>query len=301
MRGSGEAVMRTRTHQRRTPRSRARDRDRGISLVEMAVVLLLLGLIVPVIYGLLDSVVKDEAMVSSRDNASGQAQLMGRVLSRQLHAAAIPSGLSSLVCEPPPTGSTQATGCTTVVATANELEFFANLGNANGPTRLDIKPVASGSTYNLVEHVTQPTLSSSGPPTYGSTYSTYVLGTGLVPPTLSGTNANDCSTSNPGIFQYFNVSSTCLKLDTTETTPALDASELSGTSGLENVTVTLTTEDSMYSKTSPKATSTLQITFPNYDYSDEIHHTDDIGPLGSRRHGSGWGRLVRTAIRASPF
>jgi competence protein ComGC len=263
----------TRLPGRRARGRRVEERDRGISLVEMAVVLLLLGLIVPVIYGLVDSVVKDQAMVTSRDNSTSQAQVIGRVLSRQLHAAAIPSGLSSLVCEPPPNGSTQTTGCTTVMATANELELFANLGNANGPTRLDIKPVANGSTYNLVEYVTQPSLNSSGLPTYGSTSSTYVLGTGLVPPTLSGTNGQDCSTSTPGIFQYYNAGGTCLKLDTTETTPALDAGQLSGTSGLENVTVTLTTQDALYAKTSPKATTTLEITFPNYDYSDEYTTT----------------------------
>jgi hypothetical protein len=235
----------------------------------MAVVLLLLGLIVPMIYGLLESVVKDETMVSSRDSASGQAQVMGEVLSRQLHAAAIPSGLSSLVCEPPPSGSSQSTNCSSIMATANELVFFANLGNANGPTRLDIKPVANGATYNLVEYVTQPTLTSGGLPTYSSTTSTYILGTGLVPPTLSGSYTSDCSSSQPGIFQYYDVNGNCLSLTGTGT-PALTSTQLSS---LENVKVTLTAEDSLHYKSSPEDTYTLQISFPNVDYNDEITTT----------------------------
>jgi Tfp pilus assembly protein PilV len=233
-------------------RRRATD-DRGISLIEITIAMLILSLIVPVVYGLLDSVEKSQVSVASRDVASGQAQVIGEVLSRQIHAAAIPTG-----------GSTT----TIVSATANTFQFFAALGNANGPTELTIKTAltcGSCTTYNMVETLVQPGPGDSY--TTGATTTTATLGTGVVPPSTT-TVGTDCSTTSPGIFQYYNSSGTCLPLGTGTTPPALTSSQYPT---VDNVTVTLTTLDVLRPKTSATVTYTLQLTLPNVDYYNEFH------------------------------
>ena len=231
-------------------------RDRGMSLIEITIAMLILSLIVPVIYGLLDSVEQDEVTVASRDVAGGQAQVIDEILSRQIHAAALPTT----------GGSTTAI----VSATADTLQFYASLGNANGPTELTIKTsltCVSCTTYNMVETLVQP-----GP---GDSYTTVttttsaILGTGVVPPSTT-TVGTDCSTTNPGIFQYYNSSGTCLLLGTGTSPPALTSSQ---GSNVDNVTVTLTTLDVLRPKTSANVTYTMQLTLPNVDYYDETTTT----------------------------
>ncbi len=239
---------------RRLPSRRGRANDRGISLIEITIAMLILSLIVPVIYGLLDSVEKDEVTVASRDIAGGQAQVIGEVLSRQIHAAALPT----------------SGGATTAIvsATANTFQFYASLGNANGPTELTIKTAltcGSCTTYNMVETLVQPGPSDSY--TTGTTTTTAILGTGVVPPSTV-TVGTDCSSTAPGIFQYYNSSSTCLPLSTGTSPPALTSSQAPN---VDNVTVTLTTLDVLRPKTSADVTYTLQLTLPNVDYYNEFH------------------------------
>jgi hypothetical protein len=240
---------------RRLSRGRGGDTERGISLIEITVAMLILSLIVPVVYGLLDSVEKDEVTIASRDIASGQAQIIGETLSRQIHAAALPTGASTTAI---------------VSATADTLQFYSSLGNANGATELTVKTaLACGTctTYNLVETVVQP--GPGGSYTTGATTTTAILGVGVVPPSTT-TVGTDCSTTSPGIFQYYNSSGTCLALGTATSPPALTSSQ---TPGVDNVTVTITTLDVLRPKTSPDVTYTLQLTLPNVDYYDETTTT----------------------------
>jgi prepilin-type N-terminal cleavage/methylation domain-containing protein len=255
-------------------RQRRRARDAGVTLIEITVVMLVLSLLMMLVYTFLSEMQKDQVLVSSRDFASGEAQSISDVLSRQIHAAAIPSGSSSSL----------------ILAEANQLEFYASLGNANGPTELNIlaTPSCSGcTTYNLAETVTQPGPGvNGGPPVYtGSTanVTTSFIGSGLVLPTPSSTT--DCPASGtftPGLFEYFNSPSlggTCMPLSLTGTPAAYELT--TGASGqssnqagqVEHLTVTITTTDPSRSKTSPDTTVTLQVTLPNVDYYNETTTT----------------------------
>jgi hypothetical protein len=193
------------------------------------------------------------------------------VLSRQIHAAAIPSGSSSAL----------------LLAEANELMFYSSLGNANGPTKLDIKatPSCSGcTTYNLTETVTQPGPGvNGGPPVYTGSTTTSFIGSGLVLPTLS--SPTDCPTTGtftPGLFAYFNspsVGGACLPLSLTgspsayQLTTGASGQSSNQASQVEHLTVTITTVDPSRPKTSANTTVTLQITLPNVDYFNETTTT----------------------------
>ena len=233
-----------------------RAEDRGVSLVEIAVVLLILSIFVPLILGVLTSVQKQEVAVSSRDFASGEAQAISDVLSRQIHAAAIPTGQTAAL----------------VVAQANVLQFFSALGYVNGPTEIKLYTTQSCptcSTYNLDEQVTQPGPSVGNGPVYTggtATVTTGVIGTGVLPPTPSP--SNDCPPGSgsftPGIFEYINSPTSgqaCLPLSGSP--PALTSTQLGQA---EHLTVTITTVDPSRAKTTPTTTYTLQITLPNVDY-----------------------------------
>lgn len=239
---------------RRTP-TRARSHDeRGTTLIEMAVVMLIMGIAVPLITGFLVSVQHQDTTIQSRGAAVQEAQVMGETLSRQVHAAAIPAGAVSPV----------------ITATADELEFYSSLGNANGPTELDIHAVAacgSCSYYNLVEEVLQP-----GPgPTYTGSPQRQIIGTGLLVPAVSpSTDCPAAGPSTPGIFQYFTRSGSCLALDTAVTPPSLDTTggPPAETAQVENIAISLTTVDSLNADHGPSATVTLQLSLPNWDYAN---------------------------------
>jgi type II secretory pathway pseudopilin PulG len=231
--------------------------DRGISLIEITVVLLIIGMIVPVVYGLLSSVQKDEVGVSSRSAAAGQAQIMDEALSRQIHAAAIPNGLTGAIVSGMP----------------NSLEFYSSLSsisNSNGPTELNIstaKTCPTCSTYNLVEQVIQPGVGPNYTAAGGATTTTRVLGAGIVPPSAAAVGT-DCSTT-PGIFQYYttaNGSPSCVVVPSGGLTG-------SATNGIDYIYVTLTTIDVLRPTSSPQTTFTLHLTLPNVDIYDQTTTT----------------------------
>jgi competence protein ComGC len=255
-------------------RAKRAGQEAGVTLIEITVVLLVLSLVMMLIYTFLSEMQKDQVAVSSRDFASGEAQTISDILSQQIHAAAIPSGSSSAL----------------VQAEANEIVFYASLGNANGPTELQIvaTPSCSGcTTNNLVETVTQPGPGvSGGPPVYtGSTatVTTKFIGSGLVLPGPS--SQTDCPSSGsftPGLFEYFNspsVGGACLPLSNTgspaawQLTTGLSSQSGNQASQVEHLTVTITTIDPSRPKTSPNTTVTLQITLPNVDYYNETTTT----------------------------
>ncbi|MGH9054520.1 MAG: PulJ/GspJ family protein [Acidimicrobiales bacterium] len=236
---------------RLAPRASRRGKDdRGMTLVEILIVMLIFSIVMTIVVTVLVSAQRDEATVVSRDTANSEAQVMVQALSRQVHAAATPAGMTSPF----------------VLATANELLFYSALGNANGPTQLDIRPApaCSGcSTYDLVEDVVQPVL-VSGVPTYTSAAQRVVLGSGLVPPTPSPTS--DCSASSsfvPGIFEYSPVTGPCLALDTTASPPALDSSQFKT---VENLAIAITTVDTLRPGSAPDVVTNLQVSLPNVDY-----------------------------------
>jgi len=235
---------------RRRARCLAAD-ERGLSLVEMSVVMLILALVVPMITGLLVSVQNDTAFTTSRDAATGELLPVQEALSRQLHAAQIPQGM----------------GQAFVVAQANNLEFYSALGNSAGPTLVSISfsPTCSGcATYELVESLTQPVL-SGGLPTYGSAPTRHVLGSGLVPANPSP--PQDCpGTGSPGTFAYLDSSGHCLPLDTSLSPPALDPSQL----GLvDAIWVSLEAKDTLHPDRAASSSVALQISLPNMDFASD--------------------------------
>jgi prepilin-type N-terminal cleavage/methylation domain-containing protein len=258
-------------------RKRGPDRDAGVTLVELTVVLLVLSILLSLVYTFLYEMQRDQVTVSSRDFASGEAQAISDELSRQIHAAAVPSGSTSAI----------------VQAEANQLQFYSSLGNANGPTELLIytTPSCSGCTsYNLMEQVTQPgaPTTTGGPPVYtGSTatVTTSVIGSGLVLPIPSP--SSDCPPTSgsftPGLFEYFNSASVgglCLPMSNTGSPPSgsplawqlttgLSSQTSNQAAAVEHLTVTITTLDPSRPKTSATTTITEQITLPNVDYYNE--------------------------------
>jgi competence protein ComGC len=242
----------------RSHRARESRGERGVSLVEIAVVCLILSIFIPLIFGVLTSVQKQEVNVSSRDFASGEAQAISDVLSRQIHAATVPTG--------------QAAALT--IAQANVLQFYSALGYINGPTQIKLYTTLSCTTcttYTLYETVTQPGASVGNGPVYTggtATVTTRVVGAGLVLPTPSPTNGCPPGSGSftPGIFEYFNSPTTggsCLTLNTSASPPALTSTQLGQ---VEHLTVTITTVDPSRANTTPTTTYTLQITLPNVDY-----------------------------------
>jgi prepilin-type N-terminal cleavage/methylation domain-containing protein len=252
--------------------SRRTDRDAGVTLIELTVVLLVLSILMMLVYTFLYEMQRDQVSVSSRDFASGEAQSISDVLSRQIHAAAVPSGFTSAI----------------VQAEANQLTFYSSLGSTNGPTEIEITatPSCSGCTsYNLTETLTQPgpPTTSGGSPVYtGSTatVTTAFIGSGLVLPTVSPTT--DCPPGSgsftPGLFEYFNsasVGGACLPLSDTgsplqwQLTTGLSGQTSNQAATVEHLTVTITTLDPTRPKTSATTTITQQITLPNVDYYNE--------------------------------
>lgn len=234
------------------PKKPRRDDDDGLTLIEIAIVVLVMSIAMMLVMGMLISVQHEESTVQSRDAAVQEAQVMGYTLSRQVHAAAFP-----------PAGATPI-----ISATATELKFYSSLGNANGPTQLDIHTVqacSSCSYYDLVEDVVQP-----GPgPTYTASSQRQVIGTGLLLPSTSP--PGDCPGSGrfvPGIFEYFTQSGACLALDTTLDPPALDTTggPPATIAQAENMTITLTTVDTLAARSGPPTTVTLELSLPNWDY-----------------------------------
>jgi len=243
----------------RRMRAGRRGRDAGVTLIEITVVMLVLSVLMMLVYTFLSEMQRNQVSISSRDFASGEAQSISDILSRQIHAATVPTGSSTSL----------------VLAQANELKFYSSLGNANGPTEVDIfatRSCTGCSTYNLDETVTQP---GPGPVYTGgtATVTTSVISSGFVPPTPSP--VTDCPGSGtfvPGIFEYFNsptLGGSCLPLSASSP-HQLTTNQLGQ---VEHITVTITTLDPVRAPSSPTVTITLQVTLPNVDYYNETTTT----------------------------
>ncbi len=227
--------------------------ESGMTLLEIMVAMMILSVALAIVFSVLISLQNDEVTVSSRHAANQQAQLITYSLSRQVHAAATPSGMSSPF----------------VIATATELKFYSALGNSNGPTQLDIHAVpacAGCSTMEMVEDMVQPTL-VGGLPSYTGSSQRVVLGSGLVVPVP--TPSTDCSTGSPGIFQYYSYlassSGTCLVLDTSQSPPAVASSQFAR---IDSIHMTITTEDPGRPTTSSQSEIALDVSLPNVDYAN---------------------------------
>ncbi len=220
--------------------------ERGTSLVEMAVVLLLIGIIVPCIFGFVIAVQREENFVQTRAAATGAAMPMTEAISKQLHTATVPNA---------------TTAAFTVASGADTVEFYASLGNAQGPTKVEITTQActtcASGVYNLVEKTATPTTYTYGP--------VVVLGSGIVTPNPSpATGCPGAGTFTPGIFEYFDPSGNCLPLSG-GTLPASEIGEV------DSVVVHLTTVDPLHAATSVTATFMMHISLPNVEYWAQIH------------------------------
>jgi type II secretory pathway pseudopilin PulG len=237
---------------------RPRRGEVGITLIEVTIVLMIIGIIVPVIFTLLYTVQKDEVSASSRTAAAGVAQVMDEALSRQIHAAAIPVGQTNAI----------------VQAMPNSLQFYSSLSsasNSNGPSEVNISTAltcTTCTTYKLVEQITTPGTGTNPYTTAGgATTVTRTLGTGIVPPSATAVG-NDCSTT-PGIFQYYTAN------NGTPSCVVIPSGGLTGTAtgAIDYIYVTLTTIDVTRPTTSPQTTYTLHVTLPNVDFYDQTTTT----------------------------
>jgi hypothetical protein len=233
-------------------RLRRRDDERGISLIEISFVVLLMGIILPAIFGLLLGVQREESFIQSRGAAGDAAIPMSEALSKVIHAAYVVSS---------------STPALTANSGADVLELYSNLGNSQGPTEVKISTQSctscSSGVYNLIEK-------TAAPPNYTYAPSVMTLGSGIVPPTASP--ATDCpgsGTYTPGIFEYLDASGNCLPLSN-GTLPASELSEV------DSIVVHLTTVDAQHATSSPQPTYALRISMPNVDYFNQSSQTGGV-------------------------
>jgi prepilin-type N-terminal cleavage/methylation domain-containing protein len=228
--------------------------ESGFTLIEIAIVLFVLAVLIPLIATFIETTQKYSYGVASRTQANSQAQVIDEYLSRQVHAINYPLNGSS--------------GSDILTATATEFQFYSSLGATNGPTQVDIKAVAacSGCSYYSIQETTVTPGGSPSSPSYssGAVTATRTLGTGIVLPATPATNCPSSGSSIP-LFEYFSTAGntvtpgTCLQTSSTTLTTAQF-------SQVDSVTVSLTTLDAMHTKSSPQPLSTFTFSMPNVAY-----------------------------------
>lgn len=181
---------------------RTQERDRGTSLVELMVVVLILSIVMIVTVGLTISMQRTTATVMSRQDQIDAGRTAVERMSKVLRTAVKPGKLSS-AC----TGS----GCSAdafILAQDFALQFYANLnneGNAVGPSRVSYTVATSGVNAGiLIEKVQIP---DPGSASVGYTYcdaestsATTACKARLTTQRLAGTVS---TTSGQPLFSYF--------------------------------------------------------------------------------------------------
>ena len=241
-----------------------RSDDRGLTMVELMMVMFILAIIFPLVAGLLFTAQRQSAAASTRTAAQAQAQIMDEYLSRLINSTNYPNG--------------GAAGSDILIANATEFEFYSSQGAASGasatfPTLIDLKLVTacSGCSYYTLEAIETPP--SGTTPTYPSSGAvTTILGSGIVVPTSVAAGCPTTGSSIP-VFEY-DEASTCIQTAANTSSSAGPPANLimanTGTPAqfglIDTVTVTMTVIDTLHAKSSAQPVFTYTFSMPNVDY-----------------------------------
>jgi prepilin-type N-terminal cleavage/methylation domain-containing protein len=216
----------------RTARAATAPDEAGFSLIELMMVLLLLGVVLPVGYSAVASSQKAVADTENRFASVSQAQLAMDSMTRDIRAIQTPlSGANAIVS-----------------ATANDIQFYSSVFSPSSgyPALVELKlTTCSGcTTTSLVEDTIMPVVSGSTVSYPAASMVVRTLAANVVIPVASPTT--DCSAGGaftPGLFSYSTISvsgvTSCDPLSTSSTPPALAAAELPK---IAMVTVSVTTK-----------------------------------------------------------
>lgn len=206
--------------------------EAGFTLIELMMVLLLMGIVLPVGYSAVASSQKTVSDTENRFASVSQAQLAMDSVTRDIRAIQTPLSAASAI----------------VSASANDFQFYSSVFNpANGyPALIELKlTTCSGcTTTSLVEDTIMPVGGQSGVTYPTANMVVRTLAANVVIPTANPTT--DCpygTSSTQGIFSYYTISSagtnSCDSLSTSTTPPALASSDLAN---IAMVTVNVTTQ-----------------------------------------------------------
>jgi len=102
-------------------RSRLRARsEAGYTLIESMIALMLLSVVIAAAFGVVSSMQRASELTTDRFTAEGEAQTIADRITKDLRSAV----------------QTSATGAPFAAADINDVTFYANLGDASGPTEL---------------------------------------------------------------------------------------------------------------------------------------------------------------------
>jgi len=227
--------------------------ETGTTLVELTVVVALIGIMLPAIYGTMSFVERQTSITSDRFTATSNGQIVMDRVSREIRAAQAP------------------TTTTTVFLSASSMgvTFYASLGARSaasgnpllGPTLIHICTAvgpaltcpASGTTCytptaattwpgcSLLEISTPATNLAGAAPVYTGASRTQIDATGI-----SGVGA---------VFAYYDATGAVI--------PAATLATTAGLATIEEVWITIATQAS---KNGPAVSLTMQVPLPNVDY-----------------------------------
>jgi prepilin-type N-terminal cleavage/methylation domain-containing protein len=211
--------------------------DRGLTLVEMVVVTVILGVVLAAVQTTLIMTNKTVGQNANRIDQTQQTNVAIQAMSKTLRTAVLPSLLS---------GCTSCYTAAFIQGTKNSVQFYANINNdANtiGPSRVSYLVNTSG---DLVESIQPPTGLVSGSYVYctpgpGCTVLTRVIAR-RVPTSLA-------------VFTYYDHSGNVI------TSPTLSAADLAS---VDSIDLTVQVQD-LANGTPPATTMVTRVTLPNAD------------------------------------
>ncbi len=215
----------------RMPRRTRAIREAGFSLVELMVVVMLMGVVLPLAYGSVSAMQRQVEITSNRFRALAEAQVIADRITKDLRTGVSPANGKAPFLK----------------ATNNEVKFYASLADPNGPTMLDayVSPIFAGSTINAFHEDSLKVTAGSNPFAWTGTPQTRLDGQYV-------------DTTVPTIFTYFDING--VQLAFVGSPPALALADLSN---IDSVGITLTTR--IYPN-APATTITTLVHIRNVDY-----------------------------------
>jgi prepilin-type N-terminal cleavage/methylation domain-containing protein len=137
--------------------------ESGYTLIEMLIAMSLLSVVIAAAFGVVSSMQREAVFTTDRFAAEGEAQTISDRITKDLRAAV----------------KTSATGAPFAAADVNNVTFFANLADPNGPTELHAYLTLQGGTnvYLFHEDATAPDAGGSpGNYSYSGAASTRIDG-----------------------------------------------------------------------------------------------------------------------------
>lgn len=204
--------------------------DRGTTLTELMVVTMLFAVVLVTVLGALVSMTRNESTTTNRFTATSEAQTIADRLTKDFRTAVAPCASCAAFTSAGP----------------QDVTFYANLSDPNGPTKLHayVSTPAGSTLPVLLEDATPPDANSAPNFTYNGVVTTRFDGQYL-------------DASGP-IFSYFDTDGNTIAPDsgsTITTTSKLQSIDIVGVNLVVHVTAT-----------SPRATIATQVHLRNTDY-----------------------------------